>query len=157
MSRSALVYARAVPDVHRDDGYDPDRWDAAFIVARDGPRDLEPGVYRRTLASLNSGWLARGGLLRLHDDHLSFVPTPIERLLFAKNHRITFASIDAIIREPARPEDVLPGGRSPRMKVQTGKRSYEFVFLGGLDDWIDAVGERRRIWENRTRMRDGNS
>lgn len=157
MARSLRCYARAVPDLHRDDGYDPDRWDAAFIVARDGPRDLEPGVYRRTLASLNSGWLARGGLLRLHDDHLSFVPTPIERLLFAKPHRITFASIDVIRREPERIGEFLPGGKAPRMKVETRERSFEFVFPGGLDDWIDAVRERRRIWETRTRMGDGDS
>lgn len=146
-----------MPDLHRDDGYDPDRWDAAFIVARDGPRELETGVYRRTLASLNSGWLARGGLLRLHDDHLSFVPTPIERLLFAKPHRIAFVEIESIVREPKRPEDILPGGRAPRMRVVTVQRSFEFVFSGGLDDWIEAVAERRAIWENRARMGNGNS
>ena len=71
-----------MPDISRDDGYDPDRWDAPFIVARDGSRQLEPGVYRRTIASLNNGWLARGGHLALHDDCLSFSPTPLERLLF---------------------------------------------------------------------------
>jgi hypothetical protein len=146
-----------VPDLHRDDGYDPDRWDAAFIVARDGPRELEAGVYRRTLASLNSGWLARGGLLRLHADHLSFAPTPIERLLLAKSHRIAFDEIHTIMREPERAEDILPGGRAPRMKIHTRERSYEFVFSGGLDDWIEAVAERRSIWETRTRMGDGDS
>ena len=74
-----------MPDLHRDDGYDPDRWDARFIILRDGPRELEDGVYRRTLASLNSGWFARGGLLRLHDDHLSF--TPILGHNHAEEHR----------------------------------------------------------------------
>ena len=63
-----------MPDSRRPDDYDPDRWDAVFIEARDGPRDLEEGCHRRTLASLNNGWLARGGLLRLHDDSLSFSP-----------------------------------------------------------------------------------
>ena len=94
-----------MPDLHRDDGYDPDRWDARFIIARDGPRELEEGVYRRTLASLNSGWLARGGHLRLHDDHLSFAPTTLERLLFAKAHRIDFDAIESVAREPARVQD----------------------------------------------------
>ncbi len=145
-----------MPDLHRDDGYDPDRWDARFIVARDGPRELEEGVYRRTLTSLNSGWLARGGLLRLHDDHLSFTPTPIERLLLAKTHRVEFASIRSVVREPERVEDVLPGGKAPRMRITTDERSFEFVFLNGLDDWIEAVGERRRIWETRTRVGHGN-
>jgi hypothetical protein len=145
-----------VPDLHRDDGYDPDRWDARFIEARDGPRTLEDGVYRRTLASLNSGWLARGGLLRLHDDHLSFVPTPIERLLLARAHRIEFTAIESVEREPRRPEEVLPGGKAPRMRITTAERSFEFVFHAGLDDWLDAVAERRRIHETRTRVGDGN-
>ena len=145
-----------MPDLHRDDGYDPDRWDSAFIIARDGPRELEDGVYRRTLTSLNSGWLARGGLLRLHDDHLSFSPTPMERMLLAKAHRIDFDAIESVVREPARAQDVLPGGRAARMRITTQGRSFEFVFTAGLDDWLDAVGERRRIWENRTRIGHGN-
>jgi hypothetical protein len=93
--------------------------------------------------------------LRLHDDRLSFTPSPIERLLFATSHRIDFAEITAVVREPRRPEDVLPGGKAPRMRITTGERSFEFVFHNGLDDWLEAVGERRRIWENRTRMRHG--
>ena len=145
-----------MPDEYRDDGYDPDRWDAKFIEMRDGPRQLEPGEYRRTLASLNSGWYARGGLLRLHDDGLSFTPTPIERLLFGKSHRIDFAAITAVDREPRRPEEILPGGKAPRVRITTIARSYEFVFHNGLDDWIEAIGERRRIWTNRTRMGNGN-
>jgi hypothetical protein len=145
-----------MPDLHRDDGYDPDRWDARFIILRDGPRELEDGVYRRTLTSLNSGWFARGGLLRLHDDHLSFTPTPIERLLFAKSHRLDFDDIRSVAREPERVQDVLPGGKAPRMRVTMEQRSYEFVFVNGLDDWIEAVGERRRIWETRTRVGHGN-
>lgn len=145
-----------MPDLHRDDGYDPDRWDAKFIIARDGPRELEEGVYRRTLASLNSGWMARGGLLRLHDDHLSFSPTPIERMLLAKPHRIDFARIVSVTREPERAEEVLPGGKAPRMRILTDERSFEFVFHSGLDDWLEAVGERRGIWETRTRVGHGN-
>lgn len=143
-----------MPDEHRDDGYDPDRWDAKFIELRDGARELEDGVYRRTAASLNSGWMARGGLLRLHDDHLSFTPSPIERLTLAKAHRIAFAQIVSVAREPVRAEDVLPGGKAARMRITTEARDFEFVFLNGLDDWLDAVGERRRIWENRSRMAD---
>ncbi len=145
-----------MPDTDRDDGYNPDRWDAAYIVARDGPRDLEDGVYRRTLASLNSGWLARGGMLRLHGDHLSFAPTPIERLLFAKSHTIAFADIQAVVREPEKPGEVLPGGKAPRMRIVSDDRSFEFVFPHGLDDWIEALEDRRRTWGNRARMDDGN-
>ena len=145
-----------MPDEHRDDGYDPDRWDAKFIELRDGPRQLQDGEYRRTLASLNSGWMAHGGLLRLHDDGLSFSPSPIERLLFARAHRIDFTSIRSIEREPRRPEELLPGGKAPRMRITTEVRSFEFVFHNGLDDWLDAIAERRRIWENRNRMGHGN-
>ena len=66
-----------MPDSRRPDDYDPDRWDAIFVEARDGPRELEEGCHRRTIASLNNGWLARGGLLRLHDDSLTFAPSPM--------------------------------------------------------------------------------
>jgi hypothetical protein len=143
-----------MPDVHRDDGYDPKRWDAAFIVARDGPRELEEGVYRRTLTSLNNGWLARGGHLRLHDDRLSFSPSPLERLMLARRLTVPFDEIVQVERHPTRREDRLPGGLAPRMRVVTIARSYDFLFHNGLDDWIDAVGERMGIWENRRRFDD---
>jgi hypothetical protein len=141
-----------VPDSQRPDGYDPDRWDAPFIIARDGPRELEDGVTRRTLASLNNGWLARGGMLRLHDDHLSFTPTPMERLLFARSVRIDFAAITEVQRHPEREGDILPGGLAPRMRLLTEARTYDFLFPSGLDDWINSLRERRRVWENRQRF-----
>ena len=141
-----------MPDSQRPDDYDPDRWDARFIIARDGPRELEPGVHRRTIASLNNGWLARGGLLRLYDDHLSFAPSPLERLLLARPVRIDFADITAVQRHPARDGDVLPDGRSPRMRLLTEARSFDFVFVGGLDDWIASLKERLQVWEIRQRF-----
>lgn len=141
-----------MPDRDRPDGYDPDRWDARFIVARDGPRELEPGVHRRTLASLNSGWLARGGLLHLLDDGLWFVPSPLERLLLARPVRLDFADITAVERHPARAGEMLLDGRAPRMRVLTGARSYDFLFPGGLDEWLASVKERQQIWQNRQRF-----
>jgi hypothetical protein len=141
-----------VPDSRRPDDYDPDRWDARFIEARDGPRELEEGCHRRTLASLNNGWLARGGLLRLHDDRLSFAPSPLERLLLAKSLSIDFADITAVERHPARVGEMLPGGRAPRMRLVTESRDYDFVFHTGLDDWIDSVKERLNLWEIRQRF-----
>lgn len=135
-----------------DDGYDPDRWDARFIIARDGPRELEDGVHRRTMASLNNGWLARGGLLRLHDDHLSFTPSPLDRLLFARLLRIELSDLTAVERHPARREEILPGGRAPRMRLVTSARSFDFLFPSGLDNWLSAVAERQRIWEIRKRF-----
>ena len=42
-----------------------------------------------------------------------------------------------------------------RISVRTAERHYDFVFHNGLDDWMDAVSERRGIWENRVRMADG--
>ncbi len=141
-----------MPDSHRPDDFDPDRWDAQFIIARDGPRELEEGVYRRTLASLNNGWLARGGLLHLQADGLLFVPSPLERLLLARTVRLDFARITAIERLPAREGDVLPGGVAPRMRLHTESRSYDFVFPNGLDDWVASVKERRWIWQNRERF-----
>ncbi len=141
-----------MPDSRRPDDYDPDRWDAIFVEARDGPRELEEGCYRRTMASLNSGWLARGGLLRLHDASLTFTPSPMERLLLAKSLSIDFADITAVERHPARAGEMLPGGKAPRMRLLAAARSYDFVFHSGLDDWIDSVKERLDIWENRRRF-----
>jgi hypothetical protein len=143
-----------VPDSNRDrdDGFDPDRWDAQFIIARDGPRELEEGVYRRTLASLNNGWLARGGHLRLHDDHLSFTPSPLERLLLARRVRIDFCDITEVERHPRRRDEMLPGGRAPRMRLTAVSKRYDFLFPNGLDDWIAAVEERMQIWERRQRF-----
>lgn len=143
-----------MPDSNRDreDDFDDERWDRRFIIARDGPRTLEEGVYRRTLASLNNGWLARGGLLRLHDDHLIFTPTPMERLLFARPVRIEFRDIVAVERHPTRRDEALPGGRAPRMRLVCTDRHHEFVFITGLDDWIAAVEERMQIWERRERF-----
>jgi hypothetical protein len=143
-----------VPDSNRDrdDGFDEDRWDAVFIIARDGPRTLEDGVYRRTLASLNNGWLARGGHLRLHDDHLTFTPSPIDRMLFAKKVRIDFTDIADVERHPKRRDEMLPGGQAPRMRLICSARRHDFVFTNGLDDWIAAVEERMQIWERRERF-----
>ena len=141
-----------MPDANRPDDFDPDRWDAAFIIARDGPRELEEGVYRRTLTSLNNGWLARGGLLLLHADHLEFAPSPMERLLLARAVRVDFDQITAVERHPARDGDILPGGVAPRMRLLTTSRTYDFVFPAGLDDWVASVKERRQIWENRQRF-----
>lgn len=141
-----------MPDQNRPDDFDPDRWDAPFIIARDGPRELEEGCYRRTLASLNNGWLARGGLLMLFADGLRFVPSPMERLLLARTLWVDFAQITTVERLPLRAGDVLPGGVAPRMRVRTESRSYDFVFPTGLDDWMASVKERRDIWDNRQRF-----
>lgn len=141
-----------MPDRRRPDDYDPDRWDAPLIRFRDGPRELEPGVHRRTLASRNDGWLARGGLLRLHDDGLAFTPAPLERMLLARALRIGFAELVRVERHPERAEMVLPGGRAPRMRLVTALRAFDFVFHAGLDDWIESVEDRRRIWEVRQRF-----
>lgn len=141
-----------MPDSRRPDDYDPDRWDAIFVEARDGPRELEEGCHRRTLASLNNGWLARGGMLRLHEDCLSFTPTPLERLLLAKRLSIDFADITAVERHPAHVGEMLPGGKAPRMRLITTQRNYDFVFHRGLDDWIDSVKERLNVWEIRQRF-----
>jgi hypothetical protein len=103
-------------------------------------------------ASLDSGWPARGGLLRLHDDHLSFIPSPMEKPLFARYIRIDFTEITAVQRHPEREGEYLPGGVSPRMRLITEERAYDVVFIRGLDDWMASVKERRYTWENRQRF-----
>ena len=55
-------------------------------------------VMRRSGADLNNGWLARGGHLRLHDDHLSFAPSRIERQLLARDVRVDIGQLRATAR-----------------------------------------------------------
>ena len=141
-----------MPDRRGDDDFDPDRWDARFIIARDGPRELEDGVHRRTMASLNNGWLARGGMLRLHDDHLSFTPSPLERLLLARTVRLDFERIIRVERHPSRAGQMPRDGSAPRMRLITESKPFDFLFVSGLDDWISAVEDRLRIWEIRRRF-----
>lgn len=141
-----------MPDRRGDDDFDPDRWDARLIIARDGPRELEDGVHRRTMASLNNGWLARGGMLRLHDDHLSFTPSPLERLLLARTVRLDFGRIIRVERHPSRAGEMPRDGRAPRMRLVTESKPFDFLFVSGLDDWISAVEDRLRIWEIRRRF-----
>jgi hypothetical protein len=76
----------------------------------------------------------------------------MERLLLARPVRIDFADIMAVERHPVRQGEMLPGGRAPRMRLQTESRSYDFVFTGGLDDWIASLKERRHLWEIRQRF-----
>jgi hypothetical protein len=67
---------------------DDDRpeWDRMWVGLRDGQAFLgtEEGVRKRGLVSINSGWLARGGLMRVYTDRLEFEPNPLERLLAAR-------------------------------------------------------------------------
>jgi hypothetical protein len=81
----------------------------------------------------------------------------MERLLFARRVTVSFAEITEVERHPSEPQGFLPGGVSPRMRIHTDERRFDFVFHNGLDDWIDAVGERMRIWSTRERLVDAQS
>ena len=74
------------------------------------------------------------------------------RLLLARRLRIDFGDIRAVERHPSRPGELLPGGRVPRMRLVTEARTYDFVFPGGLDDWIASLRDRVSIWETRQRF-----
>jgi hypothetical protein len=66
--------------------------------------------------------------------------------------RIDFAAITEGQRHPTREGDILPGGMAPRMRLLTEEKSYDVLFPSGLDDWINSLRERRRVWENRQRF-----
>ncbi len=128
---------------------DDDRpeWDRMWTGLRDaeflGPED---GVRKRGLVSINTGWLARGGLLRLYADRLEFEPNPLERLLLARRRTLSFADIEAFERRPERPEEVSPIGQTARMRLHMRGGSHIDVIPAGatLDDWLAAI---RQPWD----------
>ena len=135
---------------------DDDRpeWDRVWVGLRDGAfLGQEDGVRKRGLVSINSGWLARGGLLRLYTDRLEFEPNPLERLMAARRRTLPFAEIDRIERRPERVEDVSPTGESKRMRLHMGARGTLDVIPAGdtLDDWLLALRESW-VWYRRAHV-----
>lgn len=125
---------------------DDDRpeWDRMWVGLRDGAYlGAEDGVRKRGLVSVNAGWLARGGLLRLYADRLEFEPSPLERLLAARRRTLPFAGIERIERRPARPEDVSPVGQTKRMRLHfSGGGALDIVPAADtLDAWMVATRE----------------
>ena len=120
--------------------------DGAFL----GP---ESGVRRRGLVSVNAGWLARGGLLRLHHDRLEFEPNPLERLMRARPRTIPFADIDWIERRPARPQEISPIGEAKRMRLHLRDGTHLDILPAGdtLDDWLVDLRESYTWWFRRAR------
>lgn len=127
-------------------------WERLMVGLRDcaflGP---EPGVRKRGLVSLNVGWLARGGLLRLHEDGLSFTPNPLERLLGARHRRFPFADIAELQRMPLHPGEILPGGQRARIRLYLTDGAHIDLLPAGdaLDDWLDAIRDVRALWTRR--------
>lgn len=135
---------------------DADRpeWDRVWVGLRDGAfLGQEDGVRKRGLVSVNSGWLARGGLLRLYADRLEFEPNPLERLMGARRRTLAFAEIERIERRPERVEDVSPTGESKRMRLHMGARGTLDVIPAGdtLDDWLLALRESW-VWYRRAHV-----
>ncbi len=136
---------------------DEDRpdWERLLVGLRDGAfLGPEDGVYRRGLVSVNVGWLARGGLLRLEAPGLRFVPNPLERLLGARTRHFAFADIVKIERCPSTRAEVLPGGLAPRIRLhRSSGRPVDILPAGEtLDDWLIAMREQHVVWERRSRF-----
>jgi hypothetical protein len=132
---------------------DDDRpaWERLLVGLRDGAfLGAEPGVRKRGLVSVNVGWLARGGLLRLHADRLSFEPNPLERLLGAKPRTIAFDDLAWVERRPPRGE-ISAVGQCARMRLHLADGSHIDVLPAGgaLDDWLLALRESRAWWRRR--------
>ncbi len=134
---------------------DDDRplWERVLVGFRDcvflGP---ESGVRRRGLVSVNVGWLARGGLLRLYHDRLEFEPNPLERLLRARPRVIAFADIDHIERYP-RTGAISPIGEAKRMRVHLRTGAQVDILPAGdtLDGWLLDVRDSYGWWFRRAR------
>lgn len=103
----------------------------------DRPREGEI-VRKRSGADLQNGWLGRHGTLSLADDRLVFVPTIFDTVLGAKRREILLHEITEVERYPASPEEMIPGGKRPRMIIHTAECGYELM-VGDLDAWIDAI------------------
>ena len=101
---------------------DDDRpeWERMWTGLRDGEfLGPEDGVRKRGLVSINRGWLARGGLMRLYADRLEFEPNPLERLMLARRWSLPFRDIERLERRPERPDEVSPIGQIPRIRLHT--------------------------------------
>ncbi len=103
----------------------------------DKPRPDET-VRKRGGADLQNGWYGRHGTLYLTDERVVFVPTILDTLLGGKRRALRYEDITEVERLPASPDDIVPGGRRPRMVLHTAECGYEFM-VGDLDAWIDAL------------------
>ncbi len=133
---------------------DADRsdWDRLWVGLRDGHFfGPESGVRKRGLVSINNGWLARGGLLRLYHDRIEFEPNPMERLLFARKRVVAFADIKRLERRPASPDDLPANGQAPRMRIHRHEEGHIDVLPAGrtLDEWLEAIRESMIWWTRR--------
>jgi hypothetical protein len=113
----------------------------------DKPRPDER-VLKRTGADLQNGWLARHGDLALTDERLVFVPTVLDTALMAKRREIPLDDVRSIERFPLSARTMPPGGRRPRMLIETRDCVYEFM-VGDLDGWIDLLERYYQVREER--------
>lgn len=95
-------------------------------------------VRKRGGADLQNGWYGRHGTLYLTDERIVFVPTILDTLLGGKRRDFTYDDIVEVERSPASPDEIVAGGRRPRMILRTAECGYEFM-VGDLDAWIDAI------------------
>lgn len=101
------------------------------------PRPDE-SVLKRTGADLNNGWLGRHGTLSLTDERIVFVPTVLDHVLGAKRREIPLDAIRAVERWPLDPGSIPPGGKRPRIFVDTDDARYIFLPTD-LDGWFDLL------------------
>lgn len=137
---------------HRAGDDDRPEWERMWTGLRDGEfLGPEDGVRKRGLVSINRGWLARGGLLRLYADRLEFEPNPLERLMAARRWSLPFGEIARLERRPERPDEVSPVGQIPRIRLHTTAGAQIDVIPAGatIDDWL---GEIEHAWAWQRRM-----
>ena len=128
----------------RDDHDERPDWERMWTGLRDGEfLGPEDGVRRRGLVSVNTGWLARGGLLRLYRDRLEFEPNPLAPPMLARRRPIAFAPPERVERRPERPGDVSPVGQTARMRLHMSDGSHIDVIPAGdtLDEWLPMIDQ----------------
>jgi hypothetical protein len=132
-------------------------WDRLFVGLRDGAfLGPETGVRKRGMVSINVGWLARGGLLRIYHDRLEFEPNPLERLLLARGRVIPFDDIERIERRPELATQISVGGEAPRMRLHRREGKHIDILPAGrtLDEWLLAIKESMVWWSRRGPVAD---
>lgn len=95
-------------------------------------------ILKRGGVDLNNGWLGRHGTLSLTNERLVFVPTVLDHILGAKRREIVLDDVRAVERWPLNPGDVPPGGKRPRLFVDTAGTRYIFLSTD-IDGWFDLL------------------
>lgn len=101
------------------------------------PRQDEE-ILKRGGVDLQNGWLARHGTLYLTLERMVFVPTLLDTALRARRREILLDDLAEVERVPLAADEMIPGGKRPRLHVSTDHVTY-VIMTGDNDAWLDAI------------------